>query len=76
MLSAPSQFGAGMPKEGQFWSVFFPAGTCVLVVVRLVDGYNPFDVQCTPPARALVTNTCCFGSYPDTVAAVLSNTTT
>lgn len=26
MLSAPSQFGLGMPKEGKFWSVFWPAG--------------------------------------------------
>ncbi|PNH07349.1 putative allantoin permease [Tetrabaena socialis] len=27
MLSTPSQFGLGMPKEGQFWSVFWPAVT-------------------------------------------------
>ncbi|KAL2653938.1 hypothetical protein R1flu_022066 [Riccia fluitans] len=27
MLSAPSQFVAGGPKEGQFWAVFFPALT-------------------------------------------------
>ncbi|GLI62361.1 hypothetical protein VaNZ11_004980 [Volvox africanus] len=27
MLSTPSQFGIGMPKEGQFWSVFWPAVT-------------------------------------------------
>ncbi|KAK9801338.1 hypothetical protein WJX73_005952 [Symbiochloris irregularis] len=27
MLSAPSQFGAGMPKEGKFLSSFFPALT-------------------------------------------------
>ncbi len=26
MLSAPSQFGPGMPKAGQFWGVFWPAG--------------------------------------------------
>jgi hypothetical protein len=35
MLSAPSQFGAGMPKDGQFWAVFWPAGSFV-PVVRLV----------------------------------------
>ncbi len=27
MLSTPSQFAAGGPKEGQFWSVFFPSLT-------------------------------------------------
>ncbi|KAG2487231.1 hypothetical protein HYH03_014203 [Edaphochlamys debaryana] len=27
MLSTPSQFGVGMPKEGQFWGVFWPAVT-------------------------------------------------
>mmetsp|Transcript_23671 Transcript_23671/g.51937 ORF Transcript_23671/g.51937 Transcript_23671/m.51937 type:complete len:568 (+) Transcript_23671:24-1727(+) len=27
MLSTPSQFAAGMPKEGQFWSVFLPSVT-------------------------------------------------
>lgn len=27
MLSAPSQFGAGMPKAGQFWGAFLPALT-------------------------------------------------
>lgn len=27
MLSAPSQFGPGMPLEGRFWSVFWPAVT-------------------------------------------------
>ncbi len=27
MLSAPSQFGPGMPKAGQFWAVFWPAVT-------------------------------------------------
>eukprot|EP00775_Hariotina_reticulata_P006673 gene6673-6897_t len=27
MLSAPSQFGPGMPLEGKFWEVFFPAVT-------------------------------------------------
>lgn len=27
MLSTPSQFGPGMPKDGQFWSVFWPAVT-------------------------------------------------
>ncbi|KAG2437358.1 hypothetical protein HXX76_006013 [Chlamydomonas incerta] len=27
MLSTPSQFGVGMPKEGQFWQVFWPAVT-------------------------------------------------
>ncbi len=27
MLAAPSQFAPGGPKEGQFWSVFFPALT-------------------------------------------------
>ena len=27
MLSSPSQFSPGMPKEGQFWSVFCPAVT-------------------------------------------------
>lgn len=27
LLSTPSQFGAGMPKAGQFWSVFWPAVT-------------------------------------------------
>ncbi|KAK9812699.1 hypothetical protein WJX72_002283 [[Myrmecia] bisecta] len=27
MLSAPSQFGAGMAKEGQFWGAFLPAVT-------------------------------------------------
>ncbi|MCB9692207.1 MAG: NCS1 family nucleobase:cation symporter-1 [Alphaproteobacteria bacterium] len=26
-FSAPSQFGPGMPKEGQFWQVFFPSLT-------------------------------------------------
>ena len=25
MLSTPSQFGPGMPREGQFWAVFIPA---------------------------------------------------
>lgn len=30
MLSAPSQFGVGMPKEGQFWRVFFPALTAMV----------------------------------------------
>lgn len=27
MLSTPSQFGPGMPKDGQFWNVFWPAVT-------------------------------------------------
>ncbi|GFR47711.1 hypothetical protein Agub_g9465, partial [Astrephomene gubernaculifera] len=27
MLAAPSQFGPGMPKAGQFWRVFWPAVT-------------------------------------------------
>lgn len=27
MLASPSQFSAGMPKAGQFWSVFWPAVT-------------------------------------------------
>jgi NCS1 family nucleobase:cation symporter-1 len=27
MLSTPSQFGPGQPKEGQFWAVFFPSLT-------------------------------------------------
>lgn len=27
MLSTPSQFGAGMAKEGQFWRAFWPALT-------------------------------------------------
>lgn len=27
MLSTPSQFGLGMPKEGQFWAVFLPSLT-------------------------------------------------
>ena len=30
MLSVPSQFGPGMPKEGQFWRVFFPALTAMV----------------------------------------------
>ena len=30
MLSAPSQFDAGQPKEGQFWSVFFPNLTAMV----------------------------------------------
>ena len=30
MLSAPSQFGQGMPKEGQFWRVFFPSLTAMV----------------------------------------------
>jgi NCS1 family nucleobase:cation symporter-1 len=27
MLSAPSQFGSGMPLEGKFWQVAVPAVT-------------------------------------------------
>jgi NCS1 family nucleobase:cation symporter-1 len=30
MLSAPSQFDAGGPREGQFWSVFFPSLTAMV----------------------------------------------
>ncbi len=30
MLSAPSQFGAGGAKEGQFWSTFFPSLTAMV----------------------------------------------
>ncbi len=30
MLSAPSQFAEGEPKEGQFWSVFFPSLTAMV----------------------------------------------
>lgn len=30
MLSTPSQFAAGQPKEGQFWSVFFPNLTAMV----------------------------------------------
>ena len=30
MLSAPSQFAAGGPKEGEFWSVFFPSLTAMV----------------------------------------------
>ena len=30
MLSTPSQFGAGAPKEGQFWVVFFPSLTAMV----------------------------------------------
>lgn len=30
MLSTPSQFAAGQPKEGQFFSVFFPALTAMV----------------------------------------------
>ncbi|MFH2201768.1 MAG: NCS1 family nucleobase:cation symporter-1 [Elusimicrobiota bacterium] len=30
MLSQPSQFGAGAPKEGQFWAVFFPSLTAMV----------------------------------------------
>ncbi|MEE9393858.1 MAG: NCS1 family nucleobase:cation symporter-1 [Planctomycetota bacterium] len=30
MLSKPSQFGSGQPKEGQFWSVFFPSLTAMV----------------------------------------------
>ena len=30
MLSTPSQFGPGGPKEGQFWSVFFPSLTAMV----------------------------------------------
>jgi NCS1 family nucleobase:cation symporter-1 len=30
MLAAPSQFEAGMPKEGQFWDVFFPSLTAMV----------------------------------------------
>ncbi|MGE0706855.1 MAG: NCS1 family nucleobase:cation symporter-1 [Planctomycetota bacterium] len=30
MLSTPSQFGPGQPKEGQFWSVFFPSLTAMV----------------------------------------------
>ena len=30
MLSAPSQFEVGGPKEGQFWSVFFPSLTAMV----------------------------------------------
>ena len=30
MLSTPSQFAAGGPKEGQFWSVFFPSLTAMV----------------------------------------------
>ncbi len=30
MLSAPSQFAAGQPKAGQFWSVFFPNLTAMV----------------------------------------------
>ncbi|MFH1532435.1 MAG: NCS1 family nucleobase:cation symporter-1 [Pseudomonadota bacterium] len=30
MLSTPSQFGPGAPKEGQFWAVFFPSLTAMV----------------------------------------------
>ena len=30
MLSTPSQFDAGQPKDGQFWSVFFPNLTAMV----------------------------------------------
>ncbi len=30
MLSEPSQFGPGAPKEGQFWKVFFPSLTAMV----------------------------------------------
>jgi NCS1 family nucleobase:cation symporter-1 len=30
MLSTPSQFGPGQPKEGQFWAVFFPSLTAMV----------------------------------------------
>ncbi len=30
MLSTPSQFDAGQPKEGEFWSVFFPSLTAMV----------------------------------------------
>lgn len=30
MLSTPSQFGPGQPKEGQFWSTFFPSLTAMV----------------------------------------------
>ena len=30
MLSTPSQFGPGQPKEGQFWGVFFPSLTAMV----------------------------------------------
>jgi nucleobase:cation symporter-1, NCS1 family len=30
MLSTPSKFAAGGPKEGQFWSVFFPSLTAMV----------------------------------------------
>ncbi|NVB42073.1 NCS1 family nucleobase:cation symporter-1 [Pseudenhygromyxa sp. WMMC2535] len=30
MLSAPSQFDAGGPREGEFWSVFFPSLTAMV----------------------------------------------
>ena len=30
MLSTPSQFAVGGPKEGQFWSVFFPSLTAMV----------------------------------------------
>lgn len=30
MLSTPSQFGPGGPKEGQFWDVFFPSLTAMV----------------------------------------------
>lgn len=38
MLSAPSQFGPGMPKEGQFWSVFWPAGVCQAMTLAVLQG--------------------------------------
>jgi NCS1 family nucleobase:cation symporter-1 len=30
MLEAPSQFAPGGPREGQFWSVFFPSLTAMV----------------------------------------------
>lgn len=30
MLAAPSQFDAGQPREGEFWSVFFPSLTAMV----------------------------------------------
>ena len=30
MMEAPSQFGPGGPREGQFWSVFFPSLTAMV----------------------------------------------
>ncbi len=30
MLSAPSQFDAGQPREGEFWKVFFPSLTAMV----------------------------------------------